>query len=99
MVASSNKLRLKNNLINGKYSYGRSPHIRPDSLASVQNDNAFKDLGGMPFYLNTAPLLAKLAVSTDKESAAHYAHELAAIQGLFVDNVKLLTQLLVWVRQ
>ena len=88
-----------NNLINGRYSYNKVYHFRPHSLASVQHDNAFKNLGGMPFYLNTAPFLAKFAVSTDKESASHYAHELAAIQGLFVNDVELTTQLLVLVRQ
>ena len=79
MVASSNKVRLINLLINDKYSTSWVSIIRPHSLVSVQHDNAFKHFSGMPFYLNAAPFLAKLTVCIDKKGATNHSHELAAI--------------------
>ncbi len=53
----------------------------------------------MAFYLNLAPFLAQLAVGVDQERAAHDAHELAAVQGFFLDDVELLAELLIRVGQ
>ena len=49
----------------------------------------------MSFDSDLAPLLSELAVLIDQEGAAFDAHELAPVQGLFLDDVELFAELLV----